>query len=678
LAEDVYDTEAVVGAMSPNDPQSISLFDLELEAPYDAPQGGSFTLTTEFVRVSYESGSSTACCLPAAEGGGSVDLDEFKYPCDDMTPGALISISEPIDDGEQLLIEFRMPFIPGNSSDIFDFDGIFVEVELFLEGEYKINKAATEMSSEYSCPGTCAVSGYPSSNCIEASAATNKVIYGFCSPVTGMYADLLLFVIYIDKGECGSLTGLRVNGAEWQPASSGICAPSVERASYEETTPPMGIVELPCGISGASQGGLVAALASICGEEEESNNIALGSTDSFGKFDTGQDCLSEGTVKLAIEKNDLPVCGVSTFDIIMVSKHILGVEPFTAPWQYIAADVNETGTITTLDQIGIRKLVLAIDSTFSSSKPWKFMPQGFDLVPNTTGENPFVTANDWGTVSTVFDCAEYDLSEGQPAVEAIKIGDLNRDCVLCGSTPDVSGGTTVKVANATTAQDLLNGKIAGALEVPVGASISELMGFQGALRYDTAKLSFDGIRAKDLPYVDTSIIAHSPGVLRLSWYDESVGGESLSAGDRLFELSFSLLSGSFSAGDIWLDTSLMKAEAYLGRSTTTTRHLVLEAPGSGLMQAPGTGGSTAAWQARVHPNPSSGTFELRVNTATAQAGRIVVVDGTGRALYEREAALPKGQSSFTIEAAERWPKGLYFLQLYADGEPVYTEKLIKQ
>ena len=40
------------------------------------------------------------------------------------------------------------------------------------------------------------------------------------------------------------------------------------------------------------------------------------------------------------EKDDRPLNGVSTFDLVLISKHILGITEFENPYQMIAADVN--------------------------------------------------------------------------------------------------------------------------------------------------------------------------------------------------------------------------------------------------------------------------------------------------------------------------------------------------
>eukprot|EP00903_Cladosiphon_okamuranus_P000764 g762.t1 len=58
--------------------------------------------------------------------------------------------------------------------------------------------------------------------------------------------------------------------------------------------------------------------------------------------------------------NANPLNGVTTFDLIKISQHVLNVAPLDSPYKMIAADANRSGTITTLDMIQIRKLILNI------------------------------------------------------------------------------------------------------------------------------------------------------------------------------------------------------------------------------------------------------------------------------------------------------------------------------
>lgn len=94
------------------------------------------------------------------------------------------------------------------------------------------------------------------------------------------------------------------------------------------------------------------------------------------------------TIALAPGRNDNPLNGVSTFDLVLISKHILGLELLNSPWKIIAADANKSNSVTTFDIVTIRKVILGIDSVFAGNTSWRFVPKTFDF-PNPA--NPFQT-----------------------------------------------------------------------------------------------------------------------------------------------------------------------------------------------------------------------------------------------------------------------------------------------
>jgi hypothetical protein len=59
-------------------------------------------------------------------------------------------------------------------------------------------------------------------------------------------------------------------------------------------------------------------------------------------------------------KDDNPLNGVSTYDLVLISKHILGIESLNSPYKMIAADANKSGSITTFDIVELRKMILGI------------------------------------------------------------------------------------------------------------------------------------------------------------------------------------------------------------------------------------------------------------------------------------------------------------------------------
>ena len=67
-----------------------------------------------------------------------------------------------------------------------------------------------------------------------------------------------------------------------------------------------------------------------------------------------------GNYQVIPEKDINPLNGVSTFDLVLMSKHILGAQLLDSPYKMIAADVNRSGTITAFDMVQLRQLILNV------------------------------------------------------------------------------------------------------------------------------------------------------------------------------------------------------------------------------------------------------------------------------------------------------------------------------
>jgi uncharacterized delta-60 repeat protein len=98
--------------------------------------------------------------------------------------------------------------------------------------------------------------------------------------------------------------------------------------------------------------------------------------------------LPSGNYEVLPMFNTNPLNGVSTLDIIMISRHILGVEELPTAEQILAADVNNSESVTILDMIAIRKLILGIDSSFPGNTSWRFYPSAYQFPDES---NPWLT-----------------------------------------------------------------------------------------------------------------------------------------------------------------------------------------------------------------------------------------------------------------------------------------------
>ena len=95
-------------------------------------------------------------------------------------------------------------------------------------------------------------------------------------------------------------------------------------------------------------------------------------TDTSGNYLTN---LPTGIdVSILPEKNNNHINGVTTFDAVILTRHILNVELLNSPYKIIAADINRSGTVTTFDIVEMRKLILNIYSNFPNNTSWRFVP----------------------------------------------------------------------------------------------------------------------------------------------------------------------------------------------------------------------------------------------------------------------------------------------------------------
>lgn len=85
-------------------------------------------------------------------------------------------------------------------------------------------------------------------------------------------------------------------------------------------------------------------------------------------------------------KNTHHLDGVSTFDLVMISKHILGLESLDSPYKMIAADANRSNYITTFDIVELRKLILGIYDSLPANTSWRFVDADY-IFPDPA--NPF-------------------------------------------------------------------------------------------------------------------------------------------------------------------------------------------------------------------------------------------------------------------------------------------------
>lgn len=139
------------------------------------------------------------------------------------------------------------------------------------------------------------------------------------------------------------------------------------------------------------------------------------STNTSGQYSAAVPGCAESIVRPY--RNDDPVNGVNAFDLVLISRHILNLEPMDSPYKLIAGDANRSGTVTSFDIVQLRKLILGSDTAFTQNTSWRFVPSNFDFA---TPENPFTDSfPEQLTVSLE------QIPLTAPTFTAIKVGDID-------------------------------------------------------------------------------------------------------------------------------------------------------------------------------------------------------------------------------------------------------------
>lgn len=96
-------------------------------------------------------------------------------------------------------------------------------------------------------------------------------------------------------------------------------------------------------------------------------------TNAAGEFQFDNVPVTDEPVQINPNQSVNPFNGVSTFDVVMGLRHILGKSLFDRPDQYIAMDVNKSGTITLLDLLYLRQLIVGIIVEFPNNSSWRLI-----------------------------------------------------------------------------------------------------------------------------------------------------------------------------------------------------------------------------------------------------------------------------------------------------------------
>ena len=120
-------------------------------------------------------------------------------------------------------------------------------------------------------------------------------------------------------------------------------------------------------------------------------------TDDEGFFTfTNIEDLNE--VSLSFTRNDGLLNGVSSLDLVRIANHILDLDPFEDEITTRAADINNDGSVSSLDIVLLLRVILGLSESFEERNSWEFMPSTI-VVDEITSDLIEITGYKVGDIS---------------------------------------------------------------------------------------------------------------------------------------------------------------------------------------------------------------------------------------------------------------------------------------
>ena len=343
------------------------------------------------------------------------------------------------------------------------------------------------------------------------------------------------------------------------------------------------------------------------------------------------------------KKNDDVVNGVSTSDIVLITKHILGQQTFTSPYQWIAADVNKNGKVTTGDVVELRKLILGTSTLFVNNTSWRFMDNAFT----------FKNAND--PLSEVF--PETKQSSGNSTntdFTAIKIGDVNNSAKASnasGQAGDRGGNALEFMVND------MKVKAGETYSVPFKVTdLENIAGYQFTLNYDKNALEFVDVKSTNNGAdADFGLTHLQDGVVTTSWINPtSIAFPKM---ETVFTVTFKAKTSDYLSKTLKLSSDLTKAEAY----THSGEAMNVKLDFAGKVTATNDVQNDKFELFQNQPNPFKNATLITFNLPEAAHATLTVYDQTGRMIQRIDDDFSKGRNEMRLEVLSS--AGLYFYRL---------------
>jgi hypothetical protein len=360
--------------------------------------------------------------------------------------------------------------------------------------------------------------------------------------------------------------------------------------------------------------------------------------------------------KIGATRNDDHMNGISTLDIVMIQRHLLGISSFNTPYKFIAADANNSSSVSAGDISELRKLILGYYLELPKNTSWRFVPTAFDFA-DPTDPWPFDEVLDVNDIAG--DMMTNDFV-------AVKVGDVSGDAKANGLI-----GNVVR-SNSGLALYTEDVQFSEGQTVSIGINIEkvDLLGLQYALQFDAEKLILSDIEHVNAVTSDANLglTQLESGVIALSW--NSLAGTEISFDGRFITLVFEAIGEGSLSECLGLHTKSVVPEAYTDEMEVSEISLNFLDNKGGVITS-----STEFELLQNQPNPFDNTTSIGFRLPRNQEASIKVMDVTGKTVKLIQGMFSKGYNQVTVSREDLNTAGVLYYRLETKDR-MATRKMI--
>jgi hypothetical protein len=336
-----------------------------------------------------------------------------------------------------------------------------------------------------------------------------------------------------------------------------------------------------------------------------------------------------------------PLNGVNTWDLVLISRHILGLEPLNTPYKLIAADANKSGTVTTFDIVELRKLILGTYTALPNNSSWRFIDKAQVF---TSNENPFADV-----IRENLQIANIQANVNNGDFVGAKIGDVDGTATPNNlvSSDDRTAGTLLF--------DVTDRKVKAGETFTVNFKAADkVAGYQFTM-------NFNGLEVVDVtPGVGMNMdnfgvfTSATLGTSTSATLGEQAITTSADATEGEFAVTFRAGTAGQLSNMLGVSSRITKAVAFTSATLTST---TLGAGDANKLDVAfrfnnGSTSTIAGLGFEVYqnaPNPWINKTVIGFHLPEATTATLTVYDATGRTIYTQKGNFAKGYNSFSLD-----------------------------